>query len=435
MKLRSLIFFGILTACTFATAQVSLNGEIRPRTEYRHGFSTLSKPDAEFALFTEQRTRLNFGYKNKDVNTYISVQDVRVWGSTSQLNQTDGFLSLHQAWAEVPLDSNFSLKFGRQEIILDDHRIFGNVGWATQARSHDAVILKFGKRGLKADLALAYNQAGIGMFGNYYTVLKNYKSMQYLWLHKDMKNVAMSLLALNVGAQASLKDSLGGVVDYRTHFMQTVGTRISYKKDKVTANFNGYFQTGDANDWIKSSINAYLIGVDLSYMVNKKVKATFGYELISGTSQIDTTNMERNSFNPLFGTNHKFNGFMDYFYVGNHGNNVGLQDIYFKINANVKKVKVGADVHLFSSAADVLDLAKMASTGERKAMSSSLGAEVDIYAAYPLNKFATLKCGYSQMLATETMEVIKGGDGDETNNWGWLMIIIKPNFNDKTSVK
>ena len=35
---------------------------------------------------------------------------------------------------------------------------------------------------------------------------------------------------------------------------------------------------------------------------------------------------ENNSFTPFYGTNHKFNGHMDYFYVGNHIGNVGLRE-------------------------------------------------------------------------------------------------------------
>jgi len=30
------------------------------------------------------------------------------------------------------------------------------------------------------------------------------------------------------------------------------------------------------------------------------------------------------------------------------------------------------------------------------------------------------------MFATETMEVLKGGDKDENNSWTWVMITFKP---------
>jgi hypothetical protein len=209
--------------------------------------------------------------------------------------------------------------------------------------------------------------------------------------------------------------------------MQTFGTRIVKKHEKFTASLNGYVQMGDDAKWVPTSISAYLIGVDFVYPIKKKSKVSLGYELISGTSQNATTS-ENNSFSPLFGTNHKFNGFMDYFYVGNYGNNVGLQDVYAKYNTKIKNVGVGVDVHMFMSAADVRDLKEFNSSGKITAMDPYLGTEIDAYAKYAINKTVLLKAGYSHFLTSETLHAVKGGDINEVNNWGWLMIIVKPKF-------
>ena len=32
------------------------------------------------------------------------------------------------------------------------------------------------------------------------------------------------------------------------------------------------------------------------------------------------------------------------------------------------------------------------------------------------------------MYATDTMEILKGGDKDENNSWAWVMITFKPNL-------
>ncbi|MGB0850484.1 MAG: hypothetical protein ACPGTP_04510, partial [Bacteroidia bacterium] len=172
-----------------------------------------------------------------------------------------------------------------------------------------------------------------------------------------------------------------------------------------------------------------LVGADVVVpMKNKKSKVTLGYEIISGTSQTDATNTQNNSFSPLFGTNHKFNGFMDYFYVGNYANNVGLQDAYVKYNTKIKKVDVGIDVHMFMTAADVQDQKEFQSSGKVVAMDPYLGSEVDVYGTYKLNKTVSMKAGYSQFLTSETLHAVKGGDVNEMNSWGWLMIIVKPKF-------
>ncbi len=57
-----------------------------------------------------------------------------------------------------------------------------------------------------------------------------------------------------------------------------------------------------------------------------------------------------------------------------------------------------------------------------------LGTEIDIFAGFSLFDNATLRAGYSQMFASESMEVLKGGSRNETNNWVWLMLILKPEF-------
>jgi len=35
------------------------------------------------------------------------------------------------------------------------------------------------------------------------------------------------------------------------------------------------------------------------------------------------------------------------------------------------------------------------------------------------------------MFATETMQVLKGGNHSNTNNWAWVMITFKPTFFEK----
>ena len=56
-----LLFVGALGH--IARAQFDLSGEIRPRTEYRHGFKTLGFSDQEAAFQISQRSRLNANYK------------------------------------------------------------------------------------------------------------------------------------------------------------------------------------------------------------------------------------------------------------------------------------------------------------------------------------------------------------------------------------
>ena len=420
------IAFMVIGVVTYA--QFTMSGEVRPRAEYRHGFKKLADSAMKAGFFIDQRTRLNLNYKNENFKTGIVVQDIRTWGSQSQLNSTDGLLSIHQAWGELVFNPKLSLKAGRQEIIYDDHRIFGSVGWAQQARSHDAAILKVKDTASKfrLDIGLAFNQDSPKLNTTVYTVPKSYKTFQYVWLNKKAGAASISFLLLNNGLQYSETDT-AGVTTYSTKFSQTVGPRIVYKKGKLNLATAFYFQAGkDGGD---NDLSAYDFMLDVSYKLADNFTAGVGYELLSGTSEADSANTKNNSFSPFYGTNHKFNGFMDYFYVGNHGSNVGLQDIFVKLIYEKNKAMIRGDVHIFSAAADVVHKT------DRTTMSAGLGTEIDLTFKYNIAKGTGLAIGYSHLLGTDTMTQLRmnngmpmGGDLNETNNWAYLMLTIKPTF-------
>lgn len=41
--------------------------------------------------------------------------------------------------------------------------------------------------------------------------------------------------------------------------------------------------------------------------------------------------------------------------------------------------------------------------------------------SYELNKNVDISCGYSRMMAGETLEALKGGDKEEPQYWAWIM--------------
>ncbi|WP_456376289.1 alginate export family protein [Lutibacter sp.] len=407
MKIKKLALAVLGLIALQSYAQLTISGELRPRAEYRNGYKTLTPDDVDAALFVSQRTRLNTKYVTNDYTFFLSFQDVRVWGDVKQLNTSDkNGLTLHQAWGQVKFNPNFSVKFGRQEIVYDDHRIFGNVGWAQQARSHDAAIFKFGNENYKLDLGVAYNQDTEALSGNIYTVVGNYKAIQYAWFHKDWSNFKASFLLLNNGLQ--------NVAAEETRYSQTLGTHLKYKaNDALSFSANAYLQSG--KDVADNDLSAYLIGLDLGYKASSNWNLGVGFEIQSGNDYNgDIT--ENKAFTPFYGTNHKFNGFMDYFYVGNHGNSVGLVDIYIKAKTKLgEKSSLTAFVHSFSAQAEIAD-----------GIDKKLGTEIDLVYSHKLNKDVTIGAGYSQMFASEGLEVIKNNADGNGNNWAWLMVTIKP---------
>lgn len=411
-SIKTILTVLILFLVTSANAQFIVDAELRPRFEYRHGFKTLFPNDANPAAFVSQRTRLNFGYTAEKLNFYLSLQDVRVWGDVPQLNTSDNSgLSIHQAWGEMLLNKNFSLKLGRQEISYDDHRIFGNVGWAQQARSHDAVLFKFSNEKIKFDLGFAFNQDAENSTGTTLTTPGTYKSMQYVWFHKDFKDLQASLLFLNNGLQFI---DTNNADNNTTRYSQTLGGHLNYEEGKLGFMSNLYYQLGkDVSD---NDLNAYLLALEANYIFSENLKLKLGAELMSGNDDGAPQNGKNEAFTPFYGTNHKFNGLMDYFYVGNHNNTVGLLDVYANSTFTVgQKSTATIAVHNFSSPSEIAPN-----------ISNQLGVEIDITYTYDLEKNISLSGGYSHLFAAEGMEIIKNNFDDNTNNWCWLMVTIKP---------
>ncbi len=419
--MASLLFY-------YGTAQeLSIDADIRPRAEYSHGFGNLIPSGADAALFVQQRSRLKIGYTSELFSTYVSFQDVSVWGDTPQIAAADGndSFSLAQAWIKFKLGAGWSTKIGRQALSYDDQRILGGLDWAMQGRFHDAALLQYkNDSGLKLDVGVSFNQNGPSRVntlfdpnnaGNARAVF-DYKSMAYAWLHKDWDKISGSLLFVNNTYQ-NLEDQtpVDGTVS-----RQTFGTHLDIKPSKgLKASVNAFLQTGKFTEDV--DLFAYNLAAEITYKPAKTLYG-IGAEILSGDSN-GGSDGDIESFFPLFGTNHKFNGFMDYFYVGEHANSVGLQDLYAKtVIKTSAKSSLLAKLHYFVAAEDI-------ATVDDK----YLGTEIDLVYTRKLLPFATLKVGYSHMFAADDVFEALRADSDVVNpsglqNWAWAMIVVKPNL-------
>jgi len=420
---RIYLLFTVIALCgPLLNAQFSLDGEFRPRTELRHGFGGLIADDTEAGFGVSTRLRLNAGYAMEAYTFYVSLQDVMVWGENRQLLPDDenNSFAVFEAWADIDLGSGFSAKLGRQTLDYDDQRILGSVGWTQQGRNHDAAILKYAIEKFQIDLGLAYSQdydnpSGFQSVGTAYntTGFFTYKTMQYLYLKESWKNLTASLLLLNNGFQNFETD---GTTADGISSLQTFGTHLDYKKGSFGTALNAYLQTGERQGAVDVG-GAYLLGLDFNYAASAKVSLGAGMEIISGNNANTSGKME--AFFPLYGTNHKFNGFMDYFYVGNHANSVGLFDVHISAN-----FKLGEKSSLLIKALNF--------SGEQALPSGEkyLGTELDLVFSQAFNGYS-LQLGYSQMFAADGMYELKGITEDasaSSQNWAWAMLVLKPKF-------
>jgi len=404
-------------------AQFTITGELRPRTEFRNGFKRPKDKGDDPAFFIEQRSRIYLDYTLDKISMSITLQDIRMWGSTDQVYKSDPTLqNVFEAWAKYAFDERYSLKVGRQALVYDNERFMGGLDWAQQGRSHDALFFskKHADRNCDLNLAFAYNQRipfePGKLEGNDYFGVNNYKTMIFSHWNRTFDKGAISVLFHNDGRQIQ--------ADTSQAFRQTYAVLGNYNLGDVKLDGELYYQGGkDGNDL---EVSALMFAVHGTYETDI-TPLTLGFEYLSGTVRSEDKNK---SFNPLYGTNHKFYGFMDYFYVGNgHGQSTGgrtsgLIDVHLKTKFKLgQKSNLGANLHYFASPVKIFE--GFGINGDT--YGATLGTEIDLVYTMTLSQNVKFNLGYSQMFATETMEAVKGGgDASAFNNWAWAMISFKP---------
>ena len=409
------ILFPVMCLLAISTyGQLTITGEVRPRAEYRDGFKTLKVDGNDPAFFVEQRTRLGLHFVKDNIMFKLSLQDIRLWGGASQIYKADAALfNANEAWAGVKLSEGSTIKVGRQMLDYDNARILGNLAWAQQSRSHDLIKYEYQSLGnFKLHLGAAFNQENVNanaeparLFSTFYSGVNNYKTMQFAWMNTKYESGALSLLLLSNGYQ---------LADSSQNFLHTGGTHWKQKLGGISLLTEGYYQFGrDATD---RKVDAYMLGLSVGFKIGES-SINIGADHLSGTSSTDTKNK---SFSPLFGTNHKFYGLMDYFYVGNGHGGVGLTDAYVKFNFKLSdKSNLLTHIHYFNSAVDLTNT-------DGSSASANLANELDLVYNLNVQKDINWKLGVSVMSPNDSMGLVKNGNPDDMTSWAWTMLTIKP---------
>lgn len=394
MKLKNLLFGILALVSSGVMAQFSLSGEFRPRSEwFGHGQSKTALKGTEGYVSTSVRAALKAKYTAETYTVYTSFQEVFKYGDRPQISAaSNGNFRVQEAWADIKLGETVSLKLGRQPLSYDDQRILGGLGWAQQARTHDGGVFKYRKGGYSLDLGGALNTPTSSIYDT--SAFFSYREMAFAHANKKYGNLNASALIL---ANTFQDDSEFG--DNKSTLL-TAGLHLDYKINAVTLTANGYIQDGQRLGDVAVE-GAFLASLLAKYKATEKTSFGLGYEVISGKTD------ESAAFFPLYGTNHAFNGLMDRFYVGNHANAGGLNDLQLSASTKVAGIGVSLTGHYFT---------------EQSQGGDDLGSEIDLVLAKQFKEFK-LVGGYSQFF--EPSSVVNAKD---TQNWAWLMLIIAPKF-------
>ena len=400
MRKQYLTIAILALSAQFASAQLTLSGEFRPRAEIKgNGVSSSAAEDSSPFLQTTARAALNAKYKAETYTLYLGFQEVFEFGDRTQISAANnGNFRVQEAWADLKLTDELSFKLGRQPLSYDDQRILGGLGWAQQARTHDVGVLKYkGKdNGFKLDGGYAINTDGDGIYDT--ATLFSYDQLGFIHANKNFGKVSLSGLVLGTIYQAGTENKSGLI---------TAGIHAKAKFGKLGLTANAYIQDGERVGDVAVE-SATLLSLDATYGITDKVSVTAGIESISGRDD------DSAAFFPLYGTNHKFNGLMDRFYVGNHANAGGLVDIHLG-----GKFNLGSGFNL---------MVKGHNFTEQSLDKETLGQEIDLVLAKKFKQYK-LVVGYSHFIESDYYEGNYGAyEADDLQNWAWAMLIIKPKF-------
>ena len=422
MKKQYFILGLLLAGFQFAQAQFTLEGEFRPRTELlNNGFNyryqpipsptngvslpagippgNLSGREGTTAyLGTSVRAALNSTYTTDAYKLYLGIQEVFNVGDRNQISASgNGNIRFQEAWADIKLSDTWRFKVGRQPLSYDDQRILGGLGWAQQARTHDVGVLKHKKSGYSLDLGYSLNTNGGNIFRQ--AAAFTYRELAFLHANKKFCNLNLSALILNTTFQNGTENKSN---------LTTAGLHAGLSLGKLGLSSNVYIQDGQRVG--DQDVNgATLLSLDAKYKATDAATFLAGIEAISGRE----TNGDHGFF-PLYGTNHKFNGYMDRFFVGNHALGSGLIDLNiggtFKLG---KGYNLTTRFHNFK---------------EESRAKNNLGNEIDFVVAKKFNGYK-LVLGYSQFFESDDFPNPAGNpEAQDFQSWAWAMLVIKPKF-------
>ena len=430
MKRRLILFLlAALPLCARAQEHTfSVDADYLTRGEIRNGGIFVpddqdEDPSIINARFILSRTRLGATYSHDWLTARLTAQHADTWGSSA-----GNGLSMYEAWVQAKLPLGFFAQLGRQRISYDDQRIFGADDWSMTGYSHDGLKLGFVSGGHKVHLFGAYNQDvnNIEQGGTRFSGgIQPYKSLASLWYHYDIPNpnLGASLLFVNMGL-----DDLIVVeeAEPQTCFQQLAGTFLSWKPKIFGLEASYYHQWGKAYGGIP--LNAWMASGKATATPSEHWSFQVGYDYLSGEEDIPTPGEGQiglmrheviRGFSSLYGSNHKFYGAMDFFYVSTYVNGFtpGLQNLFSGVAwSPVKPLSADAAYHFFSTAAPVRDAKR------------ALGHEVELALTWTIVPSVSLSAGYSFMQGTETMSILKRSADNNRLHWGWLMLNVTPTF-------
>ncbi|MBT3183182.1 MAG: DUF3373 family protein [Nitrospina sp.] len=459
----TVIAFFVATTIAQA-ADVNFSGQVRTRWESNGqsgggAFNDASDNDD----FIATRVRLNANVNvNDSTSAFIQMQSNRTWGnnngtagtlannagsgnSSFSPSDADASVGLHQAYftlknfATLPVD----LQMGRQEVVLDGHRLFGNTGWTTGAQTHDAIRLTHAHD----NMALVYAYV-LGNEGDRTNDPGDLNDTDVHLVYGSLQGILGGTLSVTF---AGVVDGCGvtatATCSLQANDIYTIGFRQAGQLFGIDYRGEYYHQWGDARaDATRNAANlnhtalatqasidrdAYMFGLRIGKKFNNvmmKPSLTFWYDQLSGTDDSDVNGNEWGGFNTLFDTGHKFYGHMDLFLDGGSGGGgtQGLGLVDMAIKGSIQPMAgwtVKAAFHWFETEVDPNSNATARGPQIAAGVDEDLGTELDLALVHKYNANTVISAGYSVFNGEQLFNLQR--QTTEDADWAYVSFDVK----------
>jgi hypothetical protein len=450
----------LMLATTVAqAADFTFSGQFRPRFNIEEDADSSTTNRTYF----DTRVRLNAAASvNANTSIFLQMQSNGQWGNnmaqgdrgSEAASDVLNDVGFHQAFVTLKnfMGQSVNVKIGRQEVVLDGHRLFGHTGWTTGAQTNDAIRLDHSAGNHTLNYVYVANNES-GSIAN-----SNNANVDYHVFRAATEGVMGGKLVgmfvatdsvsdewYTVGARQSGK--LGGL-DYRVEYYHQFGgaTADAVTSDQSTA----YATTVTAASTVDRDASMFGIRVGKTFKnTSLSPTITLWYDNLSGQDDEDVNNDEYGAFNTLQDTGHKFYGLMDQ-YLNNLGDGTqryGLQDIAIKTKFKVSDVNtLKIDWHQFLTQTDLEGgdsntirtagggaFATGAGTNGTGDLGNDLGQEIDVTLVHKYDSNTKLIAGYSHYFTTRTHSLLNGSGGgdnglDNSDGQDWIYLMADTKF-------
>ena len=439
-------------------ADISFSGQFRPRYNYNEDATEGTNGTNNFT----QRVRLN-AKANVNANTevFLQFQSIGTWGNAGDTAGSRVYsggsdavddVGLHQAYVTLKnfMGNAVNAKVGRQEVVLDGHRLFGHTGWTDGAQTQDAIRLDHsaGNHTLnyiyiageenEAEATTTDANHNIHIFrANAQGVLGGDLTAMFV-VNDDAATGGTDFDDENtwytMGARQ--KGKLGGL-DYRVEYYHQFGDG---NVDAGAQAFSGAYAT-TPTDSSGHDRDAHMFGVRVGKtFANAKMSPTITlwFDSLSGTDDSDAAGDDMGTFNTQSDTGHKFYGFMDQF---TNARNLGTA--YYGLNDYAVKTKwkispkntFKMDFHHFETQTSMddgdSDTLRDNHTGVAS-MDSTLGEELDLTLVHKYDANTKIVLGWSRYFTSVTHSILNGSGGtagsNSTEDQDWMYVMVDTKF-------